>query len=196
MISIREAIVVEGKYDKIRLQSVVDTVVVETDGFRIFKDKEKLAMLRQLAETRGLVILTDSDSAGFVIRNYLIGTIPSHQIKHAYIPEIEGKERRKSAPSKEGLLGVEGVESEILKQALIKGGVTVGEKNKTVCAGITKMHLYEDGLIGVPDSAGRREKLLKQLGYPQKLSTNRLVEVLNATMTYDEYTALIKHLNE
>lgn len=186
---IREVIVVEGRYDTARLKTVVDAMVVETNGFGLFKDKERLELLRCLAAKRGLLVLTDSDSAGFLIRNYLSGTVPPEQIKHAYIPEIFGKERRKAAPSKEGLLGVEGVENTILEEALRRAGATFEDET---CAGpsvpfLTKADLVADGLSGGEDSAARRERLLRRLGFPAKLSANRLLEVINATMTPQEY---------
>ncbi len=197
MIAIREAIVVEGKYDKIRLESVVDTVIIPTDGFGLFRDKEQMALLRRLAESRGLLILTDSDSAGFVIRNHLIGAIPPEQIKHAYIPEIAGKERRKSSRSKEGLLGVEGMDGAVLEQALRRAGVTIlGEDSADNTAGIDRLRLYEDGLIGGEGSADRRKRLLKMWGLPDKLSTARLLEVINTTMTAETYEKSVKSLME
>lgn len=198
MIAIREAIVVEGKHDKIRLASAVNTIIVETGGFRVFKDKEKLALLRLLAEQRGLLILTDSDSAGLVIRNYLSGAIPPEQIKHAYCPEILGKERRKPAPSKEGLLGVEGIPAEVLIQALQRAGATFLDRPPAGNSGfyLTKAQLYADGLTGRPDSARRRKRLLQRLGLPSYLSTNRLMEVLSVTQTADSYRALIQELTE
>ncbi len=196
MIAIREAIVVEGKYDKIRLESVVDTVIVPTDGFGLFRDKEQLALLRRLAETRGLLVLTDSDSAGFVIRNHLIGAIPTGQIKHAYIPELAGKERRKTAPSKEGLLGVEGMDTATLEQALRRAGATVLDEETAVStAGIDRLRLFEDGLIGADGSADRRRRLLAMWGLPGKLSTARMLEVINATMDLEMYEKSVKMLD-
>lgn len=189
MISVREAIVVEGRYDKARLASVVDALVVETRGFGIFKDKELLRMLRTLARERGLLVLTDSDSAGFVIRDYLSGAIPPEQIKHAYIPNLHGKERRKSVPSKEGYLGVEGVEGEIIVDAIRRAGATVIEQPDATFngAGLTKLDLYECGLTGGKNSADRRRKMLGLLGLPQSLSVNRMLDVLNATMTKSQF---------
>ena len=201
MIKVREVIVVEGKYDTIRLHSVVDALIIETNGFGIFKDKEQLRLLRLLARERGLLVLTDSDSAGFVIRDFLSGTIPASQIKHAYIPEIYGKEKRKTTRSKEGLLGVEGVDGETLAAALRRAGATIEqeqtEKNSPVKADpITKLDLYEAGLTGSPDSAARREELLELLGLPKKLSTNRLLAVLNLTMTREQLGKTIYDLFE
>ena len=201
MIRIREAVVVEGKYDKIRLESLVDAIIVETDGFRIFKDKERLAFLRRLAESRGLLILTDSDGAGFVIRSYLTGVIPPEQIRHAYIPEVLGKEKRKTAPSREGLLGVEGMDTATLERTLRRAGATVeddssgGGRQKSPQRFLTKARLYEDGLSGGEDSAERRRRFLRCAGLPEKLSANRLIEAVNAMMTEKEYRSLLEKSN-
>ena len=185
MLKIQEAIVVEGRYDKNTLSQVVDAVILETSGFGIFKDKEKLALLRRLAEKRGLVVLTDSDGAGFVIRNYIKGAIDPALVKMAYIPDVPGKERRKSSPSKEGKLGVEGMSAEVLIAALRRAGATLGGETATHrTGGITKATLYELGLSGRPDSAARRRELLKKLDLPEKLGANALLDVLNAL--YDE----------
>lgn len=197
MIRVREAIVVEGKYDKIRLAAAVDALIVETDGFGIFKNTEKLALLRLLAAQRGLIILTDSDAAGFVIRDYLGGALPPEQVKHAYCPEIVGKERRKDAPSKEGLLGVEGIRAEVLVGALRRAGATIEEETMPRPGlRLTKARLFADGLTGAPDSAARRAALMRQLGLPQKLSANRLLEVLEATQTEESYTVLLREMEE
>ena len=185
MISVKEVIVVEGRYDKNTLSQVFDAVIVETSGFGLFKDGEKLALLRRLAEKRGLVILTDSDGAGFVIRNYIKGAIDPALVKMAYIPDVPGKERRKSSPSKEGKLGVEGMSAEVLIAALRRAGATLGGETATHrTGGITKATLYELGLSGRPDSAARRRELLKKLDLPEKLGANALLDVLNAL--YDE----------
>ena len=192
-VRIREAIVVEGKYDKIKLSSVVDALILETHGFRIFKDKELLNLLRRLADQRGLLVLTDSDSAGFVIRDYLSGAIPPSQIKHAYIPQLVGRERRKCVPSKEMLLGVEGIDGKVLADALRRAGATIecettGQSNE---APLTKLDMYEAGLAGKPGSSERRRILLSLLSLPKMLSCNRLLEVLNATMTRSDFIKLI-----
>lgn len=181
---IREVIVVEGKYDAIRLHSAVEATVVETSGFGIFKDEAQLSLLRRLARERGLIILTDSDGAGFVIRNYLSGAIPSEQIKHAYIPEVLGKERRKEISSKEGLLGVEGIDNAVIIEALRRAGATfeTGEAMPVNGCGLTKSDLFELGLVGGADSAQKRRLLQKVLGLPEKLSANRLLEILNAAV--------------
>lgn len=195
MKQVRQAIVVEGKYDEIRVHSAVDAIVVPTEGFGIFRDEAKMHLLRRLAAERGLIILTDSDSAGMLIRNHLIGSIPADQIRHAYIPPVAGKERRKSAPSKEGLLGVEGVDNAVVIAALERAGATfedaadVGSANKMH---LTKGDLYELGLSGRADSATRRRALLAALNLPQNLSANRLLDVLNATVTEQELAALLR----
>ena len=190
---VREAIVVEGKHDVIRVHSAVEALVVPTDGFRLFKDTEKMALLRRLAATRGLIILTDSDSAGGVIRNHLCGCIPADQLRQAYIPPIPGKERRKAAPSKEGLLGVEGVDAAVVVAALERAGATFEEETATPreCLRLTKADLMELGLTGGADSAVRRRQLLDALGLPGYLSANRLLEVVNATVTPAEWATLL-----
>ena len=186
MISVKEVIVVEGRYDRNTLSQVFDAVIVETSGFGVFNDREKLALLRRLAEARGLVVLTDSDGAGFVIRNFLKGAIDPALVKQAYIPDIAGRERRKRAPSKEGKLGVEGMKPEVLIEALRRAGATLGgEEPARRAGGITKATLYELGLSGGPGSEKRRA-LLKELDLPEKLSANALLDVLNALYTEAE----------
>ena len=187
MISVKEVIVVEGRYDRNTLSQVFDAVIVETSGFGVFNDREKLALLRRLAEARGLVVLTDSDGAGFVIRNFLKGAIDPALVKQAYIPDIAGRERRKRAPSKEGKLGVEGMKPEVLIEALRRAGATLGgEEPARRAGGITKATLYELGLSGGPGSAEKRRALLKVLDLPEKLSANALLDVLNALYTEAE----------
>lgn len=187
MISVKEVIVVEGRYDRNTLSQVFDAVIVETSGFGVFNDREKLALLRRLAEARGLVVLTDSDGAGFVIRNFLKGAIDPALVKQAYIPDIAGRERRKRAPSKEGKLGVEGMKPEVLIEALRRAGATLGgEEPARRAGGITKATLYELGLFGGPGSAEKRRALLKELDLPEKLSANALLDVLNALYTEAE----------
>lgn len=187
MISVKEIIVVEGRYDRNTLSQVFDAVIVETSGFGVFNDREKLALLRRLAEARGLVVLTDSDGAGFVIRNFLKGAIDPALVKQAYIPDIAGRERRKRAPSKEGKLGVEGMKPEVLIEALRRAGATLGgEEPARRAGGITKATLYELGLSGGPGSAEKRRALLKELDLPEKLSANALLDVLNALYTEAE----------
>ncbi len=195
-VRIKEAIVVEGKYDAIRLRSVVDATIVETDGFGIFRKPETMQLLRRLAEAQGLIVLTDSDAAGFVIRDRIAGALPSTQVRHAYAPEIVGKERRKTAPSKEGLLGVEGIDGERLLDAILRAGATVldGDVAALPTPFLTKGRLYEDGLSGGDNSATLRQALLHELGLPKHLSANRMVEVLGALLTEEEYVRLLAHI--
>ena len=191
---VREAIVVEGKHDVIRVQSAVEALVVPTDGFRIFKDAEKMAMLRRLAAVRGLIVLTDSDSAGGVIRNHLLSCIPAQQVRQAYIPPIRGKEKRKSAPSKEGLLGVEGMDAATVIQALERGGATFEDQDTAIrtTLHLTKADWMVLGLSGTADSKGRRNRLAEALDVPTYLSANRLLELVNATVTAEEWETLLK----
>lgn len=192
MIKIREAIVVEGRYDKNTLSQIVDAPILETTGFGIMKDKQRLALLRKVAATRGLVVFTDADGAGFVIRNYLKGAIPADQLKHAYIPDVSGKERRKSAPGKEGKLGVEGMRPEVILDALRKSGATIeGESLKRTAGDITKQDLMELGLSGGPNSREKRLKLLKKLEMPEHTSSNAMLQALNLLMSLDELKELI-----
>ena len=184
---IEEVIVVEGRYDRNMLLQVVDATVVETGGFSVFNDREKLAFLRKLAQKRSLILLTDSDGAGFVIRNYLKGAIPKEQVKQAYIPDIPGKERRKRKAGKEGKLGVEGMTPEILLQALRRGGATfAGEAAPSAAIPITKADLLDRGLIG-PGSTQKRQQLLKNLELPEHLTPNALLETLNLLMSREEF---------
>lgn len=194
MIKIDRVVIVEGRYDKIKLSSILDAVIIETDGFGIFNDKEKQKLIRKLAETKGLLILTDSDSAGFKIRSFIRGIVPNEQIKHAYIPDIFGKEKRKAEPSKEGKLGVEGVKAQVIIDALEKAGVLCEEIEKTERREITKLDLYEDGLSGKPDSDALRKKLLKHLDLPERLTSNALVQILNTFLTFEEYTKAIEEI--
>lgn len=195
---LREVLVVEGRYDKTRLESVVDALIVPLDGFQVFRDPQKLHMLRTLAATRGLIVLTDSDSAGFVIRDYLSGSIPANQIKHAYIPEIAGKERRKATPGKEGLLGVEGMTDEVLLEALHRAGATFEDAAPAASPEkwMTKQRLYQDGLVGQDNSADRRRALLRLWGFPEKISANRLVELIGVSKTPAEYEAALRQIGE
>ena len=191
MIHIREAIIVEGRYDKNTLAQIVDAPILETSGFGIFHDRQRLALLRRLAETRGIIVLTDSDGAGFVIRNYLRGAIDPSQVKHAYIPDIAGKERRKRTASKEGKLGVEGMRPDVLLEALRRAGATIDEESTVKGKSITKADLYDLGLIG-PDSVEKRKALCKRLELPEHLSANALVEVLNLLMSREELEKLFQ----
>ena len=183
MFRIREAIVVEGRYDKNTLSQVVDTVILETAGFGVFKNQELVALLRRLAEERGLIVLTDSDGAGFLIRSRLKSALPQDRVKHAYIPDVYGKERRKRAPVKEGKLGVEGMTPAVLVEVLRRAGATFLEEEaggRGPKGGITKADLYALGLSGGPDAARRRQALLKHLKLPEHMSANALLPVLNA----------------
>ena len=191
MHSVREVIVVEGRYDKNTLSQVVDAVIIETSGFRIFNDAEKRKLLQTMAAARGLIVLTDSDGAGFVIRNYIKGCVDPKLVKHAYIPDIYGKERRKSAPSREGKLGVEGMKPQVLLDALIRAGATFDdEENKKTAPRISKADMYARGLSGREGSAEKRAQLIKQLGLPERLTADGLLDVLNATMSREEFLTI------
>ena len=189
MRKIREVIVVEGRYDKNTISQVVDATVVTLGGFSVFNNKEKLAFLRRLAEERGLIVLTDSDGAGFVIRNYLTGALPKDKVKQAYIPDIHGKERRKRHAGKEGKLGVEGMRPEVLLETLARAGATFldGEGESALRKEpITKADLFTLGLTGGPDSSAKRQTLLKKLDLPEHLTANGMLEALN--LLYDRET--------
>ena len=191
MHSVREVIVVEGRYDKNALSQVVDAVIIETSGFGIFNDAEKRKLLQTMAEARGLIVLTDSDGAGFVIRNYIKGCVDPKLVKHAYIPDIYGKERRKSVPSREGKLGVEGMKPQVLLDALIRAGVTFDdEETKKTAPRISKADMYARGLSGREGSAEKRARLIKQLGLPERLTADGLLDVLNATMSREEFLTI------
>lgn len=194
MIKIDRAVIVEGKYDKIKLSSVIDAVIIETDGFGIFNDKEKQALIRRLAQTKGLLILTDSDSAGFKIRSFIKGIVPSEQIVNAYIPDIFGKEKRKTESSKEGKLGVEGVKPQVIIDALEKAGVICSETAEIEKRQITKLDLYEDGLSGGQDSDALRKKLLNHLSLPERLTSNSLIQILNTFLTFEEYKKAVEEI--
>ena len=197
MIKIKEAVIVEGKYDKIKLSSLIDGLIIETGGFQIFSDREKIELLRRLADTRGLLILTDSDSAGFLIRNHIQSCIPKEKIRHAYIPDLYGKEKRKLHPSKEGKLGVEGIDPEILLESIRRSGASAIEEagSSEEKRKITKLDLYEDGFSGGADSSKKRQVLLRELGLPERLTAKALVPVLNSLVNYEEYQKVIKKIN-
>jgi len=194
MIKIKQAVIVEGKYDKIKLSSILDAVIIETEGFRVFKDKEKQHLIRKLALTCGLLVLTDSDSAGFKIRSFIAGTVPGECITNAYIPDILGKERRKITNSKEGKLGVEGVPESVILEALNRAGVTCEETSEK-CRQVNKIDLYEDGITGKKNSKQMKAALLKHLDLPERLSTNSLMKILNAFITYEEYKSAVNFCN-
>lgn len=196
MVRIREAIVVEGRYDKNTLSQIVDAPILETGGFGIFRDREQLELLRQAAKRRGLIVFTDSDGAGFVIRNYLKSAIEPEYLKHAYIPDLPGKEKRKRAPGKEGKLGVEGMTPEVILGALLRAGATLEgtvprEKNE-----ITKQDMMELGLSGGPGSSEKRRLLQKELGLPEHLSSNGLLQALNLLMTREELAEAVSKLEK
>lgn len=194
MVKIREAIVVEGRYDKNTLSQVVDAPIFETNGFGIRKDKARMDLLRRVAEQRGLIVFTDSDGAGFVIRNFLKGAIPAKYLKHAYIPDIPGKERRKSAPGKEGKLGVEGMTPEILLACLKRAGATILGEDTPTEQPITKQDLFDLGLSGGANASKKRKKLMKKLALPEHLSPNGLLQALSLLYTREELTALAAQL--
>lgn len=184
MLKIDEAVIVEGKYDKIKLSSIIDTVIIVTNGFGIFKDREKLELIRYYAETTGIIILTDSDNAGRKIRGYLKSAIGGGNIRNVYIPDVFGKEKRKDKPSAEGKLGVEGIDKELILEAFEKSGITASVREKP--HDITKLTLYELGLSGGNESSHMRKLLQKSLRLPECLSATALIEVLNTMMTADE----------
>ena len=193
MVKIKEAIVVEGRYDKNTLSQILDAPILETSGFGIFKDKQQMALLRRIAETRGLIVFTDSDGAGFVIRNHIKSAIPGQYLKHAYIPDIYGKEKRKRKPGKEGKLGVEGMPPQVIADVLRRAGATfLGEDgDKTAAAHTTKADLFAAGLTGGEGSAQRRLELLKRLELPEHMSANALLAVLNGCYTAEEVKELL-----
>lgn len=193
MVKIRQAIVVEGKYDQNTLSQLVDATIFQTRGFGVMHDKALLELLRKAAKTTGLIIFTDSDGAGFVIRNFLKGALPKEGVFHAYIPDIPGKEKRKRAPGKEGLLGVEGMTKEILLSALENAGADLGgEAEKRPGDTITKFDLYTAGLSGKPDSASKRAAFLEKLRFPAHMSANALLDALNLLYTREEFLALFE----
>lgn len=195
MVRIAEAIVVEGRYDKNTLSQVVDATIFQTDGFAIMNDKVQLALLRRVAESRGLIVLTDSDGAGFVIRNYLKGAISPQYLKHAYIPDILGKERRKAVPGKEGKLGVEGMTPEVILDCLKRAGATVeGTHTERQRSQITKADLFSMGLSGTPDSKARREALLEKLEFPKRMSSNAMLQALNILYTREQLSCIVDSL--
>lgn len=194
MVKIREAILVEGRYDKNTLSQILDAAIFETSGFGIFKDKEKMRMLCRVAQKRGLIVFTDSDGAGFVIRNHIKGVIDGKYLKHAYIPDIYGKERRKTAPGKEGKLGVEGMRPEVILEALRRAGATIEGESIVPRVGITKQDMMELGLSGGPDASEKRRKLLKKLDLPEHMSANAMLQALDLLYTLDELKKMVSDL--
>ena len=195
MVKIKEAIVVEGRYDKNTLSQIVDAPILETSGFGIFKDKAQMKLLRQVAEKRGLIVFTDADGAGFVIRNHIKSAIPGKYLKHAYTPDVFGKERRKATPGKEGKLGVEGMRPEIIIDALKKAGATIEGEQILSQNQITKQDLMDLGLSGGADASTKRLALLKRLGLPERMSANAMLQALNLLYTLDELTAIMNPHN-
>lgn len=189
-IRLSQAVLVEGKYDKIRLESVVEALILTTDGFQIFKDRERHALLRELAKRCGLIVLTDSDAAGFKLRGYIRNIVPEGEVVHVYIPDVFGKERRKRAPSAEGKLGVEGMDTATLRGALRRAGV-LEDHSAPKSDPITRQNLYEDGLMGGPGSAERRRALYRALGLPQRLSTSAALEAMNHMLTREQYREML-----
>ncbi|MDD6275342.1 MAG: DUF4093 domain-containing protein [Clostridia bacterium] len=191
MIKTDKIVIVEGKYDKIKLSSLIDAVIIETEGFGIFKDKEKQKLIRKLAKEKGLLVITDSDSAGFKIRSFISSIVPNEYITNAYVPDVLGKEKRKTEASKEGKLGVEGVPSKLILEALRKAGVSCDETENKDRREITLADLYLDGLSGSADSSNKRKKLLKYLELPERMSTKSLLEIMNIFLSYDEYKSAV-----
>lgn len=186
MIRLRQAVIVEGKYDKITLENVIDATIITTDGFGIFKNKEKCALIRTLAEKYGVIVLTDSDSAGAVIRSHLKQICPADSIKNVYIPQLAGKEKRKARAGKQGLLGVEGMSREVLLDAFARSGITTDE-TETDRRRVTKGEFFEFGLSGGENSAYRRDSLARYLGLPTGISANALLDAVNAVYSYEEF---------
>ena len=191
---IKEAIVVEGRYDKNTLSQILDAPILETAGFGIFKNKEQMALLRKVAERRGLVVFTDADGAGFVIRNHIKSAIPGKYLKHAYTPDILGKERRKAAPGKEGKLGVEGMKRDVILESLRRAGATFDGETAGESKHITKADLMDLGLYG-PGSAERRTALIKHLRFPEKMSTNAFLQAVDLLYTVEELAEILKSIS-
>lgn len=196
MVKIREAIVVEGRYDKNTLSQILDATILETSGFGIFKDKQQMDLLRRVAEKRGLIVFTDSDGAGFVIRNHIKSAIPAKHLKHAYTPDIFGKERRKTAPGKEGKLGVEGMDREVILESLRRAGATFDGETVTTDTQITKQDMMHLGLSGGKDSSAKRIALMKMLKLPERLSANAFLEAVNLLCTREEFLSLTEKLEQ
>lgn len=192
MLKIKEAVIVEGRYDKIKLSNILDTLIIETNGFGIYKDKQKLKFIKKLAEERGIIILTDSDHSGFQIRNYIAAGVSKNKIKHIYIPDIYGKEKRKKAPSKEGKLGVEGMSEALLLELFNKANVNA--ENVVIENPVTHFDLFDLGFSGVADAKQNKKKLLKTLDLPEFLSSNSLLSYINSSMTRDEFILLCSKL--
>lgn len=190
MLKINEAVIVEGRYDKHKLSCILDALIIETNGFAIYKDKERLQFIRRLANERGIIVITDSDHSGFMIRNYISAGIPDDKIKHIYIPDIYGKERRKTQPSKEGKLGVEGMNEKLLLSLFERAQVSATHcKNDNP---VTNYDLLELGIAGAPNAKKNKKRLLKALDLPEFISTNSLISYVNSSMTRDEFINIVK----
>ena len=197
MVKIREAIVVEGRYDRNTLSQIVDAPILETSGFGIFKDKKQLDLLRNVAKRRGIIVFTDSDGAGFLIRSHIKSAIDPKYVKHAYIPDVYGKEKRKAKAGKEGKLGVEGMTPQVILDSLRRAGATIeGESENRTCGAITKQDLFALGLSGCPGSDERRKKLMQQLQLPERMSPNALLQALNLLCTPEELEHIMEQIND
>ncbi len=194
MIKIKQAVIVEGKYDIIKLSNIIDAVIIKTDGFGVFKNREKQKLIRSLAQKNGIIVLTDSDSAGFVIRNFLNSSVPTNQITHVYMPDIFGKEKRKTEMSKEGKLGVEGISEKIILEAFEKAGVFCEENEQIERKLIKNSDLYEWGLSGRPNSQEKRKKLLQKLDLPERMSSSSMIKILNSFISFEEFENTVKEL--
>ena len=192
MLKIKEAVIVEGRYDKLKLSNLLDTLIVETGGFHIYKDKEKLKFIKKLARERGIIVLTDSDHSGFQIRGLLSSEIPKEQIKHLYIPDVFGKEKRKNKPSKEGKLGVEGIDDQTLLSLFEKQGIKADKVTKS--DSVTSYDLYDLGFSGTDGAKQKKKKLLKSLDLPEFLSTSSLLSYINSSMTRQEFVSLAEKI--
>lgn len=196
MIKLDKAVIVEGKYDKIKLSGFIDAVIIETDGFRIFSNSEKKALIRRLAETNGIIIMTDSDAAGFKIRNYIRNIAADGEIINVYIPDVFGKEKRKTEPSKEGKLGVEGISEEIIRDAMEKAGVYHTQTQNINKRQVFVTDLFEDGLTGTDNAKERKYKLLSILGLPSRISNTQLLKLINTFMSYDDYKKAVAEISD
>ncbi len=194
MLKTSKAVIVEGKYDKARLSSVIDALIITTDGFGIFRSKEKQTFIKKIALEKGIIILTDSDAAGFKIRNFLKNIVPEDSIIHAYVPDIYGKERRKTEPSKEGKLGVEGIDNALIEQALLNTGLFSNEEAAPASEPITVSDLFESGLTGKTDSAQKRRELLLHLGLPARLTGKNMLSVLNTFLTLEDFKKAVAEI--
>ena len=194
MLKTDRLVIVEGKYDKIKLEGVIDALIITTDGFSIFKDKQKTDFIKAYAKQKGLLILTDSDAAGFKIRNYFSSVVPNEYILNAYIPDIMGKEKRKEKPSSEGKLGVEGVDNEVLLESLKKAGIERSDKKRENHT--SSYDLYELGIYGKADCTAKKLKLIRQMGLPERISKKGLLKYINLNFSKEEFNQIIKQITE